>query len=91
MDSVLSNIEQFHFIRSELLFALPLIVLFWALLRRNQGSEQWSTYPQRNAECIANLVNRSINLVEAMLITRQHRNNNRRCWPELGKTIRAGN
>jgi len=44
VDAFISSIEQFHFIRPEWLFALPVALIFWLLLKRKQGAHQWSSY-----------------------------------------------
>jgi len=42
MSLLLDTLEQFHFIRPEWLFALPLACLLWLLLRNQAGDQQWA-------------------------------------------------
>lgn len=44
MSVFLSAIEQFHFIRPEWLWSLPIALLVWALLRNQHGDQQWSSH-----------------------------------------------
>jgi len=44
MSDLISTLEQFHFIRPEWLWGLPLTVLLWLLLARQNGDQQWSNY-----------------------------------------------
>ncbi len=44
LNLVISSLEQFHFIRPEWLWGLPVATLLWWLLKEQRGDQQWSSY-----------------------------------------------
>jgi len=44
MNTLLSMIEQFHFIRAEWLWGIPATLFLWLLLQRQADQQQWSNY-----------------------------------------------